>query len=141
MTIIANQDLPWLKDSMAFVEQRLLKICSHITLPQPLKAGIVMKRSRLDALAFVRVGDPQGTCNVTGEPLPWWGRKYLVSHHMTDGEIVQTLFLAARVAMEHELREGFKYQGQAVFDPHFDIEKLVSLRAAAGAIRGREEGL
>lgn len=64
----------------------------------------------------------------TGAPLPWRGRKWLISEHMTDGEIVQTVFKATMTAAEHELREGFKYRGQPIFDPHYDLEKLVELR-------------
>lgn len=76
-------------------------------------------------------------CNVTGEPITWRSRKWRLSPHMTDGEVVQTAFLAAKTAMEHEMREKFTYKGVTVFDPHYDIDKLVELRSSPGSIKGR----
>ena len=40
--------------------------------------------------------------------------------------MVQTCFMAALVAEEHECREIFTYQGEAIFGPHFDLDELVS---------------
>lgn len=79
-----------------------------------------------------------GTCNITGADLSWRSRKWLLSQHMTDGEVVQTAFKAVMTTMEHEARENFKYKGHAVFDPHYDIDKLVALRAQADALEERE---
>lgn len=76
-------------------------------------------------------------CNVTGKPMMWTSRKWLLSKHMTDGEIVQTAFKAVMTAMEHEVREKFLYRGVSVFDPHYDIEKLVELRSSPDAIKER----
>jgi hypothetical protein len=76
-------------------------------------------------------------CNVTGEPLRWKGRKWLLSQHMTDGEVVQTAFKAILTAMEHEIRERFTYRGVSIFDPHYDIEKLVELRSQPDALKER----
>jgi hypothetical protein len=75
----------------------------------------------------------------TGVPTVWKGRKWTLSPHMTDGEIVQTAWLATMTAIEHEARERFTYRGVSVFDPHYDIEKLVELRRAPDAIKVREE--
>lgn len=55
------------------------------------------------------------------------GRKWLISPHMTKSEIVQTAFKACLTAMEHEAREDFRYRGEPVFAPHFDVERLVEL--------------
>lgn len=86
---------------------------------------------------ILRVGDPNGVHNIDGTPMPWRGRKWLLSDHMTDGEVVQTAWLAFQVALEHEMRETFLYKGQAVFDPHYDINKLVALRAQPDALKER----
>lgn len=64
------------------------------------------------------------------------GRKWYLSLHMTDSEIVQTAFKAVLTAVEHETREQFRYKGQAIFGPHFDIEKLVKL-AESGNLNRR----
>jgi hypothetical protein len=53
------------------------------------------------------------------------GRKFLLSEHMTDSEIIQTAFLAIKTAEEHETREAFKLDGVAVFGPHFDLASLI----------------
>lgn len=78
-----------------------------------------------------------GTCNVTGEPLKWKSRKWFLSPHMTRGEIVQTAFKAVMTALEHEARELFKYKDVAIFDPHYDIDKLVELRSQTDALKER----
>lgn len=64
-------------------------------------------------------------CQDTGGIKEQAGRKWRLSKHMTDSEIVQTAFLAVRTAQEHELREQFKYKGYAIFNPHFDLDHLV----------------
>lgn len=55
------------------------------------------------------------------------GRKWRLSIHMTDSEIVQTALKAVMTAEEHETREQFLYNGQAIFGPHLDIEQLWEL--------------
>lgn len=55
------------------------------------------------------------------------GRKWKLSPHMTKSEVVQTAFLAVKTAVEHELRESFRYSGRAIFNPHFDVDKLAEL--------------
>jgi (2Fe-2S) ferredoxin len=80
---------------------------------------------------YLRVTANDGRDNVTGEPL---------SPHMTDGEIVQTAFLAVMTALEHEAREQFTFDGVSVFDPHYDIHELVRLRKEhpTGGLKGRD---
>lgn len=87
---------------------------------------------------YLQVEDPHGTNNVTNEPYTWKGRKWLLSPHMTEGEIVQTAFMATLAAAEHEIRETFMYKGRSIFDPHYDLDKLVELRAEPDAIKGRD---
>lgn len=77
---------------------------------------------------YAQIVDLDGVCNVTGAAMPWGGRKWLLSMHKTDSEIVQTVFKALMTAVEHEVREQFLYKEVPVLDPHLDIEKLVELR-------------
>jgi hypothetical protein len=81
-----------------------------------------------------------GPCNVTGEECEWKSRKWLLSTHMTDGEIVQTAFKAVLTALEHEARERFTYRGWSIFDPHYDVEALVKLRSQGKSIKERDAG-
>lgn len=71
----------------------------------------------------------RGTCNVTGLSKTWKSRKWLLSYHMTKSELVQTALKAVLTAVEHEAREQFKYLGQAVFGPHFDVEIMAAVAA------------
>lgn len=68
-----------------------------------------------------------GCCNFSGVPMTWRGRKWGLSYYMTKSEVVQTAFLALLTALEHETREKFMFKGRAVFGPHFDIERLITL--------------
>jgi hypothetical protein len=54
----------------------------------------------------------------------WTGRKWMLSPHMTDGEVVQTVLAAVLAWYEHEAREAFKFRGQAIFNPHLSLEAL-----------------
>jgi hypothetical protein len=79
-------------------------------------------------------------CNVTDVPMKWRGRKWMLSYHMTDGELVQTAFKAVLTAQEHEAREQFKYRGVSIFDPHYDVERLVALRTDPTSVKERQPG-
>lgn len=78
---------------------------------------------------FLQVECQGGIDAKTGEAWAWKGRKWYLSPHMTDSEIVQTAFKAVVTAVEHEVREAFKYKGVAVCDPHLDLDVVVSKRA------------
>ncbi len=67
----------------------------------------------------------------TVAPLPelQHGRKWYVSPHMTQSEVVQTAFSAVRWAEEHELRELFLYRGERIFGPHHDVNALARFAA------------
>lgn len=67
------------------------------------------------------------------------GRKWLLSQHMTDTEVVVTAFKACLGAEEHECREFFKYRGQPVFNVHTDVNWLADQMAAADRSEVRKE--
>lgn len=52
------------------------------------------------------------------------GRKWYVSPHAGDNEIVQTALMAILAADEHEVRERFKWKGRAIFAPHYALHAL-----------------
>lgn len=56
------------------------------------------------------------------------GRKWLISKHMTESEIVQTVFKAVLTWVEHETRENFKYKDTIVFNPHLDVKQKLDVR-------------
>lgn len=53
------------------------------------------------------------------------GRKWRLSPHMLDDEIVKTVWLAFEVAVKHELLEGFRFSGERVFNPHTPFTKFI----------------
>lgn len=55
----------------------------------------------------------------------WSGRKWYVSPHATNAEVVQTALLAVLAVEEHEARERFLYLGKAIFHPHHSLEALL----------------
>lgn len=69
------------------------------------------------------------------------GRKWYLSPHMTASEVMQTALLAAIQAAEHEVREKFRFQGKAVFNPHYDVFKLASADIGEDTRAGQAESL
>ena len=63
----------------------------------------------------------------TGKPATQYGRKWLLSPHMCESEIVTTAFKACLAAEEHECKERFRYRGQPVFTPHLDVNRMALL--------------
>ncbi|MBN9477402.1 MAG: hypothetical protein ABS43_03730 [Bordetella sp. SCN 67-23] len=66
-------------------------------------------------------------CNETGQVSEQRTRKWKLSTFMTRSELVQTAFKCVLTSVEHETREQFRYRGQAIFGPHFDVEALAEL--------------
>jgi hypothetical protein len=59
------------------------------------------------------------------------GRKWYVSPHSARTEIVETLFSAAARFELHELKEDFRFKGQAIYNSHISADDL------AGCLRTR----
>ena len=62
--------------------------------------------------------------NESAEKLEQYSRKWYLSEHMTEGELVQTALAAALMAEEHECREAFWYDGDRITQPHQDMEAM-----------------
>ena len=54
----------------------------------------------------------------------WTSRKWLLSPHMTDTELVYTAWKAVLAAEEHEARENFLFEGVPVVGPHLDVHAM-----------------
>lgn len=74
----------------------------------------------------------------TGAIETGYGRWWHVPADVSESGIVKTAYAAARMILEHELMESFRYDGVRLFDPHHDIEDL---RAAAKHHARAQEGL
>ena len=68
-----------------------------------------------------------GRDNTNGRFHTWKSRKWLLSQHMTKSEFIQTAFKAVMTAMEHEIREQFRYKGESIFGGHFNVDLLREL--------------
>lgn len=75
----------------------------------------------------------KGTDNFGSEEEMQYGRKWMLSYHMCDTEVVRTVKKAIDAAMQHEVDENFKYMGRTIFNPH---RSIVALWQAAGAENG-----
>lgn len=62
---------------------------------------------------------------ITGEKELQRCRKWILSYHMVDSEVVRTAFKAIEAAMLHEVQEEFKYKGVRIYNPHLDLDELV----------------
>lgn len=90
--------------------------------------AFVIHRGSPDSVAvpFLQI-EWDGKDSVTKEPRRCKGRKWYLSPHMTHSELIQTALAAVLAIEEHEAREEFKYKGQAIFGPHFNVDSLVAL--------------
>jgi hypothetical protein len=66
-------------------------------------------------------------CTQTGKQEVWSGRKWYLSDHMLDDEVVKTCYAACRAAAEHEAMEAFKVDGVVLFNPHTSFEELLKV--------------
>lgn len=63
----------------------------------------------------------------TGVMARQYCRKWMLSPHMTETEIVATAYKAIEAAIIHEMKEDFRYIGEPIFRPHFDVKALWQL--------------
>lgn len=57
----------------------------------------------------------------------WKGRKWYLSDHMTEDEIVKTLYAAFEAVVKHEIMEGFKVNEVVLFNPHVHYKELLNI--------------
>jgi hypothetical protein len=67
----------------------------------------------------------KGTDTETGQPVDLRGRKWYVSPHSIEDEVVKTCWMAIETALKHEAMEEFLYEGQAPFHPHHPVQSLI----------------
>lgn len=107
--------------------KRFNELISRITYPN-IKFEITTEKGR----CFLRIKCDNTTCNITGIPTAWNSRKWRLSPHMTDMEIVNTAFLAIITALEHEARELFRVDGIALMDSHRDLNQVLEFMKTGG---------
>lgn len=55
------------------------------------------------------------------------GGKHYVSSHAIKDEVVNKAWAACQDFIIHEAREAFKYKGQAIYQPHWNVDELLVL--------------
>ena len=74
----------------------------------------------------------------TGVPEKQRTRKWFISEHATESEIVQTALKCILTSAEHSVRENFSYCGMPVFGPHINVQKVLSLVRSEESIDKRK---
>lgn len=54
-------------------------------------------------------------------------RKWYLSDHMPEDEIIKTAYLAYEICVKHEILHGFKVGGITLFNPHIDYKELLKI--------------
>lgn len=68
---------------------------------------------------------------VTGKIEQQTTRPWLITAQMTKSEIVATCFKCILTSMEHRAREWFIYNGAAIYQPHYDVDRLHAIAVAS----------
>ena len=89
---------------------------------------------------YLQVRAKTPDCN-TGELVEWTGRKWMLGPHMVDNELITTAYKAVMMAVEHEVRENFRYRGVAVQNPHVNYDKLAEFISDPANIEERADSL
>lgn len=78
-------------------------------------------------------------CTVTGDVSEQHGRKYYLSRHSLEDEVIKTCWVAVELALRHEAMEDFLVDGVAIFHPHTDCARLIELQSTDGVHVHREK--
>lgn len=74
----------------------------------------------------------------TGEVEIQRARKWYLSSHATESEVVRTAFAACMMSAEHRVREHFLYACKRIFGPHISVEALSELSTDAWVEKRKE---
>lgn len=100
----------------------LQKILSDLSMKQtPTLPSTAFRFGQLDGSGYwiqVVVGDSREE---------WKGRKWLISFHSTESEVILTALKAVLTFLEHEVRESFLYKNLALFHPHPNLDDLLEI--------------
>ncbi len=76
---------------------------------------------------FLQVGTERECAYREGVISEGWGGRAYVSPHATEDEIAKKVLGLCIAYAEHEVREGYLYEGKRIFGPHISIEALGSV--------------
>lgn len=87
---------------------------------------------------YLQIRCKNGIDVVTGGPLEWTSRKWMLSYFMVPNEVVTTAWKAVESAIIHEAKEFFTYKNVDIFNPHIDPDKLVDFVSNRANIQERQ---
>lgn len=109
---------------------KVRRLCSHITcVLLGTLFDIRVERDNMDSVngrIFIQMRY-NSICTNNGVIVEWHGRKWYLSDHMTEDEIVKTCYCAFEAAVKHEIMEGFKFNGIVLFNPHVNYKELLNI--------------
>ena len=110
--------------SFNLTERDIQRFCARIDLPDPLLLFI----EDIDGLPHIVLGvvGPDNYQPERSEEIVY-GRRWRVERHLSYSEILQTVLLAGKTALEHELRERIGVDGTTPFNAHQDNELMADV--------------
>lgn len=78
-----------------------------------------------DGFLLQLVYDEPDTKDPGGPVMPQHCRKWYISQHSTETEVVRTAYKAVRASLEHRLGEHFYYKGLQIYSPHKSVEGML----------------
>lgn len=97
--------------------------------------SVTLRQSEDGSYAYVQVNGYTPDARSQSVSIRWSGRKWLLSIHMTETEVVNTCLLAFQQAIMHELHEAITYQDKPVFDPHCAVWERLGNASAMRDVR------
>lgn len=110
--------------------QTIRDILSHVKFKSHPSYWIKVGTDTLMPVGQGLAGEDQPWLQIVDTALPpeyAYGRKWRLSQHMTESEIVGTAFAAYKAWLEHEMMESFTYYDVAVFNPHVSIQARIEM--------------
>ena len=108
-------------------KEQIQELVSHISFEVlNTKFKYLVKEDSLGGRVYIQLAFASPDA-ITGDMTEWTSRKYYLSEHMIEDEIVKTCFMAAKQCVEHEVMEGFQFDSKVVFNPHVNFRALLSI--------------
>lgn len=123
-----SQVVPGQYRQFRLTEQEAQQIVARIELPPGLIAFV--GQDPPDGGPYVQIGvlgpDNYGRRDLNPDKLVY-GRRWRIEPALPDYELMQTVFAAARDALDHETREMFSIEGRTPFSGHLDATALAAM--------------
>ncbi|MED5319019.1 MAG: hypothetical protein VX518_00360, partial [Candidatus Thermoplasmatota archaeon] len=121
--------------SYNLTEQDVQAFCARVSLPDPLL--LFVEESEGVPHIVIGVVGPDNYCAERDCEIVY-GRRWRVERHLSYSELLQTVLLACKTAVEHELRERLSVGGTTPLNAHQDHELMADLLNAGIQLPGED---